>query len=68
MEKITKFMVYCIEIYKTAYNISGKETVRLFDQNGIFDYITECYGALHTTGRQYIIEDINGLIQERRVQ
>ena len=66
MENVTKFLVYCIEIYKTEYRISGKEVIRVFDQNGIFDYIVECYGALHTTGPKYIIDDITGLIEERK--
>lgn len=68
MENITKFLIYCIEIYKTEYKISGRETVRLFSQYGILDYIVKCYGALHTTGSQYIIEDIAGLIEERKLQ
>jgi hypothetical protein len=66
MENVTKFIVYCIEIYKSAYKLSGKQVTELFDKFGIFDYITNCYGALHTTGPNYIIEDISGLIDERR--
>ena len=64
--EITKFLVYCIEIYKTRYHISGREVLKMFVQNGILDYIVECYGALHTTGPEYIIEDISGLIDERQ--
>jgi len=66
MEKSTKFLIYCIEIYKTAFKISGKEVISLFSQYGILDYIVECYGALHTTGPEYIIEDISGLIKARQ--
>ena len=66
MENITKFLVYCIEIYKTRYKISGREVLQIFVQNGILDYITECYGALHTTSPEYIIEDITGLIDEKQ--
>ena len=66
MDKITKFLVYCIEIYKTAYKLNGRQVMQLFNQYGILDYIVDCYGALHTTGPEYIIEDIAGLIDERR--
>ena len=66
MENVTKFLVYCIEIYKTAHHLNGREVMRLFDQYGILDYIVNCYGALHTTGPEYIIEDIAALIAERR--
>jgi hypothetical protein len=62
----TKFLVYCIEIYKNAYNLNGRQVMQLFTQYGIPDYIVSCYGALHTTGSEYIIEDIAGLIEERR--
>ena len=65
-DNITKFLVYCVEIYKTAYKINGKQVIQLFSQYGISEYIVTCYGALHTTGPQYIIEDINGLIEEQR--
>ena len=66
MENTTKFLVYCIEIYKTAYKLNGKQVMQLFSKYKIFDYIINCYGALHTTGPEYIIEDIAGLIEEQR--
>jgi hypothetical protein len=62
----TKFLVYCIETYKIARNLSGRQVMQLFNQYEIPDYIVSCYGALHTTGSEYIIEDIAGLIEERR--
>ena len=66
MRSDTRFLIHCIEIYKTAYKISGKEVMKIFTQNGILDYILECYDALHTTGPQYIIEDISSLIAEKQ--
>jgi len=66
MENVTKFLVYCIEIYKTANKLNGKQVIRLFNQYGILEFIVNCYGALHTTGPEYIIEDITGFIEEQR--
>jgi hypothetical protein len=66
MSNVTKFLVYCIEIYKTAHKLSGRQVIQLFSQYMVFDYIVNCYGALHTTGPEYIIEDITGLIEERK--
>jgi hypothetical protein len=40
--------------------------MQLFSQYEIPEYIVSCYGALHTTGLEYIIEDIAGLIADRR--
>jgi len=65
MENATKFLIYCIEIYKTAHKLNGKQVIELFNQNGISEYLVRCYGALHTTGPEYIIADINGLIREK---
>ena len=66
MENKTRFLVYCIEIYKTAYKISGREVMQIFTQYGVLDYILKYYDALHTTGPQYIIEDISSLITENK--
>jgi hypothetical protein len=66
MENVTKFLVYCIEIYKTAYKLNGKQVIQLFSQYKILDFIVRCYGALHTTGPEYIIEDITGFIEEQQ--
>jgi len=66
MDNATKFLIYCVEIYKTAYKLNGKQVMKLFNQYGILEYILNCYGALHTTGPDYIIEDISGLIEQRK--
>jgi hypothetical protein len=66
IDKATKFLVYCIEIYKTAHKLNGRQIMQLFNQYEILEYIVNCYGALHTTGPEYIIEDITGLIEERK--
>ena len=68
MENTTKFLVYCIEIYKTAHKLSGRQVMQLFGQYGIAEYIVSCYGALHTTGPEYIINDIAALIEERQAK
>jgi len=68
MDNATKFLLYCIEIYKTAYKLNGKQVMQLFNQYEINEYILNCYNALHTTGPEYIIEDISGLIEKRKKQ
>jgi len=65
MDNKTKFLIYCVEIYKTAYKLNGRQVMQLFNQNGINEYLLNCYDALHTTGPEYIIEDINELINEK---
>ena len=53
------FLGYCIEIYKSAKHLTGKQVSELFSKYDVWDYIYSCYGALHTTGERYIIEDID---------
>jgi len=61
-----KFLVYCLEIYRRAKNMTGKEVVELFKKYGITEYVMSCYEALHTTGAQYTIEDIDLFIEARQ--
>ena len=66
MDERTPFIVYCIEEYKTAENLSGKVVIELFDRYHVLDYIRSHYEALHTTGRQYIVNDIRLYIKARQ--
>lgn len=61
-----KFLVYCLEIYRKAKNLTGKQAIELFKQYGVTDYVMSCYEALHTTGSQYTIEDIDLFIEARQ--
>lgn len=66
MDEKLNFIVYCIEEYKSAKGLSGKNVIELFNQYGVIDYIQNHYEALHTTGRQYIVDDICMYIESRR--
>jgi len=66
MDEITPFIVYCIEEYKSAEKLTGKAVIDLFNRYLVIDYIRSYYEALHTTGRQYIVDDINLYINARQ--
>ena len=61
-----KFLVYCLETYKAAKNMTGKQVIDIFKHYGVTDYVLSCYEALHTTGAKYIIEDIDLFIEARQ--
>jgi len=61
-----KFLVYCLETYKVAKNMTGKQVIDLFTHYGVTDYIMSCYEALRTTGLEYIIEDIDLFVEARQ--
>jgi hypothetical protein len=66
MDEKTQFVVYCIEEYKSVEKLSGKAAIDLFNRYRVIDYIRSYYEALHTTGRQYIVNDINLYIKARQ--
>ena len=66
LDSVTRFLVYCVEIFKTSQKINGKQVIEIFSRYKVFEYIVEFYGALHTTGTEYIIEDISGFIEEQK--
>lgn len=59
------FFIYCFEVYKAAKGMTGKETIELFKRWGVTEYLLACYEALHTTGENYIIRDIDLYLQTK---
>ena len=66
MSKEGNFLIYCIEQYKSAKKLNGKQVSELFSRYQVWEYIYSCFEALHTTGVNYIIEDIDLYIEARK--
>lgn len=66
MSKEGNFLIFCIEEYKSAKNLTGKQVIRLFQKYRVSEYILSCFEALHTTGTSYIIDDIDLYIEARK--
>ena len=67
MSKEGNFLIFCIEQYKSAKNLTGKQVIELFRKYRVSEYIMSCFEALHTTGANYIVEDIDLFIDGRLV-
>ena len=65
MSRQGEFLIYCTEQYKVAKNLTGKQVSELFTRYRVWDYVYSCFEALHTTGAEYIIEDIDLYIEAR---
>jgi len=65
MPEVVKFKAFCLERYKYEHNMSGKDTISLFMQYGVMDYISSFYDVLHTFGDKYIVQDIEEFIKVR---
>lgn len=63
MTKENTFLIYCIERYKYHKQMTGKDVILLFERYGVTDYILDCYEALHTTGEQYLLADIDAFLE-----
>lgn len=64
MSKNLPFLVYCIEEYKTQKRMTGRATIELFMKYDVQHYVYDCFEALHTTGPEYIVNDIDAFINE----
>ena len=65
MSREMTFTVFCMESYKQHRNLTGKAVAKLFSDYGVFNYIYEFYDVLHTTGHNYINNDIDIYLKSR---
>lgn len=65
-QDIAYFLSFCIEQYKNEKGLSPTEAIALLSEYGVLNYLTEHFEILHTQSRQWIIEDIDEFIKERK--
>lgn len=63
MSDTLEFKVFCFEAYRAEKKLTGKEAITLFKKYGVLDYLATCFDVLHTTSRDYIIQDIDIFIK-----
>ena len=59
----------CIVLHRAiskAKNMATEDVVNLFEQYGIAEHFCEFYDVLHTQGCQWMVEEIDKMINERR--
>ncbi|MGM9792212.1 MAG: DUF3791 domain-containing protein [Candidatus Cryptobacteroides sp.] len=64
-DKITYFIAFCIEQYKTAKGMKGEDVSKLFFDNGVVQFLSDNYEVLHTQSHQWLIEDIDEFLTTR---
>lgn len=68
-ERELEFAIFCIENVAQRLGESGEKV--FFDltmtSNILYDYIVPCYETLHTQDKEYIVDDILGVMKERGV-
>ena len=48
MSKESNFLIYCMERYRHSKGLSGAAVAKLFENYGVYGYITKYFEALHT--------------------
>jgi hypothetical protein len=65
-DAIPLFLSFCIEQYKNAMGITGKESMEILDRTGTLAYLEECYEPIHTQSPQWILQEIEDYINSRK--
>lgn len=53
------FLTYCIEQYRFAKGLNGREVIALFKKYRVLDYIYSSCEPLHSAKAKYVVEDID---------
>ena len=61
-----EFVSFCIEQYKKAANMGGREVEQLFCQRGVITFLLDNYEVLHTQSAQFIQEEIVEYLNNHR--
>ncbi len=65
-----EFAVFCIENVAAKLGVDAERVYEAFTQNSniLHDYIVPEYEVLHTQSREYIIDDLLDVMEERGVK
>ncbi|MCL1795198.1 MAG: DUF3791 domain-containing protein [Oscillospiraceae bacterium] len=63
--KILHFFLFCIYALAEKYGKTSAYIFDIFEKYGVSPYIIDCYDALHTQGKYYIIDDLEGFVIDK---
>lgn len=64
--KVLLFQMFCLENYKAKKGLSPYETLELFSQHNVYEFLKNTYEMLHTQDREYIIDSISTYIEKKK--
>ena len=64
-----EFAIFCIESVAHEQKTDAKVIYQALTQksNLLYDYVIPCYDSLHTQSKEYIVDDLIHIMQERGV-
>ena len=60
------FKAFCIELYADKKSIPSNEVYSLFERNDIIKMLDEDYEILHGHGFDYVLHDIEQILESNR--
>lgn len=58
-DRKTEFVVFCIENTAERLKCSGNDIITALDKtHGVEDFLYPSYEALHTQGKEYIVDEV----------
>ena len=63
--KILLFQMFCVENYRETKKISAQETLLLFSNHGVFEFLRDNFEMLHTQDTKYILDTIGTYIHKK---
>lgn len=67
-KKELTFVVFILHALGQHWNMTTPEVYEILNTTGILDdYIIKCYDALHTLGKEYLVEDITEFVREKGI-
>ena len=59
MSREGAYMVYCLERYRHARGLTGREVAAYFRKHGLYDYVMKFFGAFHTMGEELVFRELD---------
>ena len=66
MLKHIDFVIYCLEEFRSAKKLTGRQVIAVFDKYRVYDFIENSYDALHTFSGDEIAWNISRYMQHYR--
>ena len=60
------FITYCVGNLADRLKMNDSKVYKMLRSSGVLDeYIVPCYDVLHTFGKDYIMDDLIGLLKKK---
>lgn len=67
-EEELSFVLFCLDGLAKKLNLPTPEIYQKSKESGLLqDYIIEKYDILHTLGKEYLLDDLSGLMKENNL-